>query len=69
MPRVLVHPLPLLIIVSFQPLEALDPRLTIIPISGYHWDAYECISAQGLLDDVQPTDWSQGIYITRTCPS
>ncbi|KAL9708701.1 hypothetical protein Ac2012v2_008250 [Leucoagaricus gongylophorus] len=42
-----------------KPLEALDPRLTVIPISGYHWDAYECISAQGLLDDVQPTDWSQ----------
>ncbi|KAF9448220.1 S-adenosyl-L-methionine-dependent methyltransferase [Macrolepiota fuliginosa MF-IS2] len=42
-----------------KPLEQQDPRVTVINLSGFSWDAYEQIFALGLLDDVERVDWSQ----------
>ncbi|KAJ8518146.1 hypothetical protein ONZ45_g4748 [Pleurotus djamor] len=45
-----------------RPLEAADPRVTVIPKPGYSWDSYEVIQEHGLLDDVKTLDWSAGVH-------
>ncbi|KAF5351667.1 hypothetical protein D9756_007711 [Leucocoprinus leucothites] len=42
-----------------KPLEDIDPRITVVPVSGYQWNAYDYISNHGYLEDVQTIDWSQ----------
>lgn len=43
-----------------HPLEALDPRVTILPNDGYDWDSYDLIDSMGLLDDVPKIAWDAG---------
>ncbi|KAF7428018.1 Mitochondrial transcription factor 1 [Pleurotus ostreatus] len=40
-----------------SPLEAIDPRVKVIPMPGFSWDSYEKIRYEGLLDDVKHVDW------------
>ncbi|KXN90833.1 Dimethyladenosine transferase 1, mitochondrial [Leucoagaricus sp. SymC.cos] len=42
-----------------QPLQAMDPRVTVLPVSGYMWTTYEFIEQMGLLKDVKTVDWSE----------
>ncbi|THH09807.1 hypothetical protein EW145_g1765 [Phellinidium pouzarii] len=40
------------------PLAACDPRVVIVPLSGFDWTTYKEIEARGLLDDVVKKDWT-----------
>ncbi|KAJ3477929.1 hypothetical protein NLI96_g10130 [Meripilus lineatus] len=42
-----------------QPLEA-DPRVTVVPLSGFDWDTYSIIEERGLLNDVETVPWDGG---------
>lgn len=43
-----------------QTLEQYDPRVKVIPLSGFDWSTYTTLEAQGILDDVVKTDWEEG---------
>jgi transcription factor 1 len=43
-----------------QPLEKVDPRIHVVPIPGFSWDAYVTIQDMGLLDDVKTVPWTSG---------
>ncbi|KAJ6609896.1 S-adenosyl-L-methionine-dependent methyltransferase [Mycena sp. CBHHK59/15] len=45
-----------------KPLEAVDSRLTVIPMSGESWDSYQRINDMRLLDDVRTIPWDQGVH-------
>ena len=42
-----------------KPLEA-DPRVTVVPLSGFDWDTYSIIEERGLLNDVETVPWDGG---------
>ncbi|PSS37836.1 hypothetical protein PHLCEN_2v304 [Hermanssonia centrifuga] len=42
------------------PLAEADPRVTIVPMSGFDWDTYQYIEKQGLLNDVETIPWENG---------
>ncbi|KAL5523855.1 hypothetical protein ACEPAG_8028 [Sanghuangporus baumii] len=41
-----------------KPLEKVDPRVKIIPMSGFTWSTYTALEAEGLLDDVITKEWN-----------
>ncbi|OCB86899.1 S-adenosyl-L-methionine-dependent methyltransferase [Sanghuangporus baumii] len=41
-----------------KPLEEVDPRVKIIPMSGFGWPTYTALEAEGLLDDVIRKEWN-----------
>ncbi|KAL5507205.1 hypothetical protein ACEPAH_6661 [Sanghuangporus vaninii] len=41
-----------------KPLEEVDPRVKIIPMSGFAWPTYTALEAEGLLDDVIRKEWN-----------
>ncbi|KAH9942277.1 S-adenosyl-L-methionine-dependent methyltransferase [Epithele typhae] len=43
-----------------KPLEELDSRVTVLPLSGHVWDTYSNIEERGLLQDVQSVPWESG---------
>ncbi|KAF9462341.1 S-adenosyl-L-methionine-dependent methyltransferase [Collybia nuda] len=45
-----------------RPLQELDSRITVIPHSGYEWDAYDVIESMGLLKDVPKLAWDAGVH-------
>ncbi|KAJ7096344.1 S-adenosyl-L-methionine-dependent methyltransferase [Mycena epipterygia] len=45
-----------------QPLEAVDSRLTVVPISGDAWGSYQTLADMKLLDDVRTIPWDQGVH-------
>ncbi|PPQ99759.1 hypothetical protein CVT24_009662 [Panaeolus cyanescens] len=42
-----------------KPLEAIDDRVTVLPLNGKDWSTYNRIRDMGLLKDVEITDWEQ----------
>lgn len=52
---------------SNQSLEA-DPRVTVLNLDGYEWDAYRTIEEQGLLKDVVKQDWNAGSMFMPLSP-
>lgn len=44
---------------SNKPLEA-DPRVTVVPLSGFDWDTYSEIEERGLLKDVEILPFEAG---------
>lgn len=46
----------------YQPLEDVDPRVTVLPLSGFLWDTYEELSVLGFFKDVEKEDWSKGSH-------
>ncbi|KAI0633426.1 S-adenosyl-L-methionine-dependent methyltransferase [Trametes polyzona] len=42
---------------ALKPLEAADPRVTIVPMSGHSWDTYSYLEEHGLLEGLQPQPW------------
>lgn len=42
-----------------QPLKEADPRVVLIPSSGYTWSTYTELEAQGLLNDVVTKSWEE----------
>ncbi|KAK7045566.1 hypothetical protein VNI00_007398 [Paramarasmius palmivorus] len=45
-----------------HPLEALDPRIKVINMSGHYWDTYDYIHEQGLLNDIEKLSWDAGVH-------
>lgn len=45
-----------------QPLEALDPRVKILPVGGYNWNSYLMIDEMQLLKDVATMAWEDGVH-------
>ncbi|KAJ7497275.1 S-adenosyl-L-methionine-dependent methyltransferase, partial [Mycena latifolia] len=45
-----------------KPLEAMDDRLTVVPISGESWGSYQILHDMKLLDDVRSVPWDQGVH-------
>ena len=43
-----------------QPLEALDPRLKVIPRDGFQWDSYKILDDLGVFSDVTTIPWKDG---------
>ncbi|KAI0087972.1 S-adenosyl-L-methionine-dependent methyltransferase [Irpex rosettiformis] len=48
--------------ITLQPLEALDPRVKIIPMTGYAWEAYTYLEDEGFLDEVETVPWENGVH-------
>ncbi|EJD03059.1 S-adenosyl-L-methionine-dependent methyltransferase [Fomitiporia mediterranea MF3/22] len=40
-----------------KPLEEVDPRVVVVPLSGFTWSTYTEIEARGLLHDVETRSW------------
>ncbi|KAJ7462266.1 S-adenosyl-L-methionine-dependent methyltransferase [Mycena galericulata] len=45
-----------------KPLEAVDDRLTVVPISGELWVSYQTLEEMQLLDHVRTIPWDQGVH-------
>ncbi|KAJ7925279.1 S-adenosyl-L-methionine-dependent methyltransferase [Mycena leptocephala] len=45
-----------------KPLEAVDSRLTVVPLSGEAWSSYQTLQDMNLLDDVRTIPWDQGVH-------
>ncbi|KAJ7703220.1 S-adenosyl-L-methionine-dependent methyltransferase, partial [Mycena rosella] len=45
-----------------KPLEAVDDRLTVVPIHGESWGSYQVLHDMKLLDDVRTISWDQGVH-------
>ncbi|KAJ7132770.1 S-adenosyl-L-methionine-dependent methyltransferase [Mycena crocata] len=45
-----------------KPLEALDSRLTVVPIAGESWTSYQTLHDLKLLEDVRSLPWDQGVH-------
>ncbi|KAJ7084366.1 S-adenosyl-L-methionine-dependent methyltransferase [Mycena belliarum] len=45
-----------------KPLEALDHRVTVVPIAGESWASYQTLQDMKLLDDVHTMPWSEGVH-------
>ncbi|KAI0812800.1 S-adenosyl-L-methionine-dependent methyltransferase [Irpex lacteus] len=44
------------------PLEKLDPRVKVIPMTGYSWDTYSHLEEKGILDEVETVPWENGVH-------
>lgn len=49
-----------MLIIPSQPLEAVDPRVKVLPVGGYEWDSYLVIDEMELLKDVAKLAWGDG---------
>ncbi|TFK44224.1 S-adenosyl-L-methionine-dependent methyltransferase [Crucibulum laeve] len=45
-----------------KPLEALDPRIKVLPINGSHWSSYRMLDELSLLEDVDKQVWDAGVH-------
>ncbi|PCH43743.1 S-adenosyl-L-methionine-dependent methyltransferase [Wolfiporia cocos MD-104 SS10] len=45
-----------------KPLEEADPRVKVVPYSGYEWDTYTFLQDAGLLSDVVSVPWESGLH-------
>ncbi|KAJ7783157.1 S-adenosyl-L-methionine-dependent methyltransferase [Mycena metata] len=45
-----------------KPLEAIDDRITVLPLSGENWASYVTLQDMKLLDDVPIIPWDQGVH-------
>ncbi|KZT00848.1 S-adenosyl-L-methionine-dependent methyltransferase [Laetiporus sulphureus 93-53] len=43
-----------------MPLQEADPRVKVVPLSGFDWDTYSHIEDAGLLQDVEAVPWEGG---------
>ncbi|KAH9831248.1 S-adenosyl-L-methionine-dependent methyltransferase [Rhodofomes roseus] len=43
-------------------LELVDTRVHVVPYSGFLWDTYTYLEDTGLLSDIQPVPWENGIH-------
>ncbi|TDL24169.1 S-adenosyl-L-methionine-dependent methyltransferase [Rickenella mellea] len=43
-------------------LEAHDPRVKVVPLSGWAWSSYTEIEAGGLLNEVSESPWESGVH-------
>ena len=43
----------------WQPLEELDPRVQVVPLSGHQWDTYTTLK-ESALKDVPSLPWEAG---------
>lgn len=41
-------------------MEKLDPRVKVIPLTGYSWDTYSHLEEKGILDEVETVPWENG---------
>ncbi|GJE94935.1 SAM-dependent methyltransferase [Phanerochaete sordida] len=44
------------------PLAEADPRVSVVPRSGYSWDTYQYIEEQGLLDHIKKLPFEDGVH-------
>ncbi|KAI0356139.1 S-adenosyl-L-methionine-dependent methyltransferase [Trametes cingulata] len=42
---------------ALQPLEAADPRVKVVPMSGHNWETYAHLEEHGLLEGLVPQSW------------
>ncbi|KAJ7045493.1 S-adenosyl-L-methionine-dependent methyltransferase [Mycena alexandri] len=45
-----------------KPLEAIDDRITVLPLSGEHWGSYLALQDMNILADVPIIPWDQGVH-------
>lgn len=45
-----------------RPLEQADPRVTVVPLSGFSWSTYAHIEEKGLLDHIKTVPYEQGMH-------
>ncbi|ETW81012.1 hypothetical protein HETIRDRAFT_238884, partial [Heterobasidion irregulare TC 32-1] len=45
-----------------RPLEEADPRVKVIPMSGFLWTTYSALDEMGILNDVDTVPWDSGIH-------
>ncbi|KAF5348737.1 hypothetical protein D9758_006819 [Tetrapyrgos nigripes] len=45
-----------------DPLEQLDSRVKVIPLSGIEWSSFDSIQEMGLLDHVEEVPWDGGVH-------
>ncbi|CAK5265608.1 unnamed protein product [Mycena citricolor] len=45
-----------------QPLEEVDDRIKVYPLSGELWSSYSAIEEMGVLQDVPIVPWDQGVH-------
>ncbi|KAJ7680301.1 ribosomal RNA adenine dimethylase-domain-containing protein [Mycena polygramma] len=45
-----------------KPLEAVDSRVTIVPLGGEAWSSYQTLETMGLLADIETVPWDQGVH-------
>lgn len=53
-----------------KPLEEVDPRVVVVPLSGFSWTTYNELDARGLLDDIVKKEWEEeGEYVPLSLAS
>lgn len=58
--RITLQPLNIL-----KPLEEVDPRVVVVPLSGFSWTTYNELDARGLFDDIVKKEWEEeGEYVS-----
>ncbi|KAJ7647354.1 S-adenosyl-L-methionine-dependent methyltransferase [Roridomyces roridus] len=45
-----------------KPLEAVDDRITVLPIGGESWTSYQQLEELRLLEHIQTVPWDQGVH-------
>ncbi|KAI0342001.1 S-adenosyl-L-methionine-dependent methyltransferase [Trametopsis cervina] len=45
-----------------RPLEAADPRVVVVPLSGYNWETYLHLEENGLFKDIETVPWENGVH-------
>ncbi|KAH8083761.1 S-adenosyl-L-methionine-dependent methyltransferase [Cristinia sonorae] len=45
-----------------RPLADADPRVTVIPLSGFDWSTYSVLEERGILDEIQTHTWDGGVH-------
>ncbi|THV05091.1 S-adenosyl-L-methionine-dependent methyltransferase [Dendrothele bispora CBS 962.96] len=45
-----------------KPLEDVDSRVKIVPLSGLEWGTYDTIQEMGLLENVKELEWDAGVH-------
>jgi len=45
-----------------KPLAEADPRVILVPLSGFEWDTYTHIEEAGILKDVETVPWESGLH-------
>ncbi|TFY70882.1 hypothetical protein EVG20_g2110 [Dentipellis fragilis] len=45
-----------------KPLEKVDPRVSVVPYSGFVWDTYRHLEEVGLLEEVETVPWDENIH-------
>ncbi|KAK7472512.1 hypothetical protein VKT23_000627 [Stygiomarasmius scandens] len=45
-----------------KPLEEVDPRVKVVPLSGLEWSTYDSVQELGLLSDIETVAWGAGVH-------